>query len=142
MSNNRPKLELQMNQPTKIKLLRNEPLVGENGHGKYFMYAVENEANEELVWFAPATAHDVIQSQQLKAGSEIIVKLVGKNKVEVSILGKAAEPEHTPNSTDSRKEIMIQSMRDAAEILAAVPDLGFRAEDARAIGLSLFIART
>jgi len=28
------------------------------------------------------------------------------------------------------------------DILAAVPDLGFRAEDARAIGLSLFIART
>jgi hypothetical protein len=69
-------------------------------------------------------------------------KLTGKNKVEVSILGKAAESEHTKNSTDSRKEMMIQSMRDAADILAAVPDLGFRAEDARAIGLSLFIART
>jgi len=106
------------------------------------MYAVTNEAGEELVWFSPSTAHDVIQCQQLKAGSEIIVKLTGKNKVEVSVLGKAAEPEHTSNSTDSRKEIMIQSMRDAAEILAAVPDLGFRAEDARAIGLSLFIART
>jgi len=33
-------------------------------------------------------------------------------------------------------------MPDAGEILAADPDLGFRAEDARAIGLSLFIART
>ncbi len=30
----------------------------------------------------------------------------------------------------------------SSKILAAVPDLGFRAEDARAIGLSLFIART
>ena len=105
------------------------------------MYAMENEAHEELVWFAPATASEVIQNQQLKAGSEIIVKLTGKNKVEVSILGKAAEPEHTPKA-DSLKDVMIQSMKDAAEILAAVPDLGFRAEDARAIGLSLFIART
>jgi copper chaperone CopZ len=105
------------------------------------MYGVENEAHEELVWFAPATAHEVIQSQGLKTGSEIIVKLTGKNKVEVSILGKAAEPEHTPK-TDSLKDVMIQSMRDAAEIVAAVPDLGFRAEDSRAIGLSLFIART
>jgi hypothetical protein len=26
MSNNRPKLELQLNQPIKLKLLRNEPL--------------------------------------------------------------------------------------------------------------------
>ena len=94
------------------------------------------------MWFAPSPAHDVIQSQQLKAGSEIIVKLTGKNKVEVSILGKAVESEQATSSSDSRKEVMIQSMRDAADILAAVPDLGFRAEDARAIGLSLFIART
>ena len=141
MANNRPKVELQLNQPVKLKLLRNEPLIGENGHGTYYMYAVTNEAGEELVWFAPSTAHDVIQSQQLKAGSEIIVKLTGKNKVEVSILGKAAEPEHAPKA-DSLKDVMVQSMKDAAEILSAVPDLGFRAEDARAIGLSLFIART
>ena len=142
MSNNRPKLELQMNQPTRIKLLHDKPLEGTNGHGPYAMYGVENEAGEEMVWFAPVSVHEVIQSQQMKKGSEIIVKLTGKNKVEVSILGKAAEPERALNSTDSRKEVMIQSMRDAADILAAVPDLGFRAEDARAIGLSLFIART
>ena len=141
MATNRPKVEQQLNQPIKLKLLRNEPLIGENGHGTYYMYAVTNEAGEELVWFAPSPAHDVIQSQQLKAGSEIIVKLTGKNKVEVSILGKATEPEHH-EKLDSKKDVMIQSMRDAADILAAVPDLGFRAEDARAIGLSLFIART
>ena len=65
------------------------------------MYAVQSEAEEELVWYAPATAHDVIQSQQLKTGAEIIVKLTGKNKVEVSILGKAAEPEP---KTDNLKD--------------------------------------
>jgi hypothetical protein len=37
---------------------------------------------------------------------------------------------------------MIQSMRDSAEIVAAATELGLRVEDARAIGLSLFIART
>jgi hypothetical protein len=83
----------------------------------------------------------VIQSQQLKAGSEIVVKLAAKNKVEVSILVKAVEPEHAPQS-DNFKDVMIQSMRDSAEIIAAMPDLEFRAEDVRAIGLSLFIART
>jgi len=122
-------------------LLRNEPLVGENGHGKYFMYAVTNEVGEELVWFAPASAHEVIQSQQLSKGSEFIAKLIGKDKVEVSIIGKAIEPEE-PSTSDLLKVRMIQSMKDAQEVVAAVPDLGFRAEDARAIGLSLFIART
>ena len=122
-------------------MLRNEPLVGENGHGKYFMYAVTNEVGEELVWFAPASAHEVIQSQQLSKGSEFIAKLIGKDKVEVSIIGKAIEPEE-PSTSDLLKVRMIQSMKDAQEVVAAVPDLGFRAEDARAIGLSLFIART
>jgi hypothetical protein len=84
-----------------------------------------------VVWFAPSTAHDVIQSQQLKPGSEIIVKLSGKNKVELSILGKAAELELTPKSADNLKHVMVLSMRDAGEILATVPDLGFCAEDAQ-----------
>ena len=69
------------------------------------------------------------------------MKLVGKDKVEVSIVGNAAEPDHS-SSSDALKERMIQSMKDAQEVVAAVPDLGFRTEDARAIGLSLFIART
>ena len=69
------------------------------------------------------------------------MKLAGKNKVEVSILGKAAEPEHN-SKPDNLRDVMIQSMKDSAEIVAAVPALGLRAEDARAIGLSLFIART
>jgi hypothetical protein len=106
------------------------------------MYAVANEYGEELVCFAPSTAHDVIQSQQLEAGSEIIVKLAGKNKVEVLILGKAPESEHAPRSSENLKDGMIQSMMDSAEIVAAVPEIGFRAEDARAVGLSLFIPRT
>ena len=46
------------------------------------------------------------------------------------------------STSDALKARMIQSMKDAQEVVAAVPDLGFRAEDARAIGLSLFIACT
>lgn len=45
---------MQLNQPIKLKLLRDQPLVRENGQGKYFMYAVSNESDLELVWFAPA----------------------------------------------------------------------------------------
>ena len=140
MPNNRPKVELRLNQPIKLKLLRNEPLIGENGHAKYFMYAVTNEVGEELAWFAPTLAHHAIQSQELKSGSEIIVKLNGKKKVEVFLLGKAAESEPSFTS-DALKERMIQSMNNAQEVDAAVADLGFRAEDA-AIGPSLFIACT
>jgi len=121
--------------------LRNEPLIGENGHGRYFMYAVTNEAGDELVWFAPATAHDVIRFQQLKAGSEIIVKLVGKNKVEVSILGKASEPEHESKSNDNLADILKQSISDAAAAIRSFPDIPFQSEDIRAASLTIFIQR-
>jgi hypothetical protein len=39
------------------------------------------------------------------------------------------------------KDVMIKSMRDGAETVAAVPDLSFQAEDVRSIGVSLFIPR-
>jgi hypothetical protein len=60
--------------------------------------------------------------------------LTGKNKVEVLILGKATEPGRAPRSSDNLKDVMIQSMRDSAEIVAAAPELGFRAEDAGRLG--------
>jgi hypothetical protein len=62
------------------------------------------------------------------------VTLAAKNKVEVSILGKATEPERTPRSSENLKDVIIQSMRDSAEIVAAAPELGFRAEDTGRLG--------
>jgi len=103
------------------------------------MYGVVNEAGEELVWFAPASAHEVIQSQALKRGSEIIVRQTGKNTVEVSIIGKAAEAE---SKSDNLKELMISSLRDASAIAAEAPELRLGSSDVRAIANSLFIART
>ena len=44
----RKKLELQqINSPVNLQLLFDEPLVGENKFGKYYMYAVKN-GEEEL----------------------------------------------------------------------------------------------
>ncbi len=54
----------------------------------------------------------------------------------------ASKPEPAPATPESLKDLMIQSMKDAAEVVAAVPELGFRAEDARAIGLSIYISKS
>jgi len=72
------------------------------------MYAVANESVEKLGWFAPSTAHEVIQFEQLKTGSEVIAKPTGKNKVEVLILGKATESEH-PSFADEPEDVKIRS---------------------------------
>ena len=129
-----------MGSQLKLKLLR-DVHVGTNGHGQYFLYSVLDEQGQEYAWFAPAEAHEVIQSAGLKAGSEILVSRVsnGRNggKFEVAILGKAAEP-----ASNDLKDVMLQCVRDAAEIVSEVKELALRAEDARSIALTLFIART
>jgi hypothetical protein len=57
---------------------------------------------------------------------------------QLSILRKAAEPEHA-SKTDSQKDVMVQSLNDAGEILTTVPGLGFSDEDACVIGLGFII---
>ena len=38
----RKKLELELNNPTHLKLLFDDPIVGESQYGKYYLYAVRN----------------------------------------------------------------------------------------------------
>ena len=142
----KPKLEIaELNKPLKFKLQLNEPITGKQKNGDpWQLYPVKDESGNELSFFAPDDIHTILAGHKLKTGDEFILTRVengkkGSSKLQVSIIGKESTPDPKP---DSLKEVMIQSMHDAAEILAAVPDLGFRAEDARAIGLSLFIART
>jgi hypothetical protein len=142
----KPKLEIaELNKPLKFKLQLNEPITGKQKNGDpWQLYPVKDESGNELSFFAPDDIHTILAEHKLKTGDEFILTRVengtkGSSKLQVSIIGKESTP--VPKA-DSLKEVMIQSMHDAADILAAVPDLGFRAEDARAIGLSLFIART
>jgi hypothetical protein len=126
-------------------LLRNEPITGKQTNGDAWqLYPVKDESGNELSFFANDDVHAVLADHKLKSGDEFILTRVengkkGSSKLQVSIIGKDSTSDPKP---DNLKAVMIQSMKDSAEILAAVPDLGFRAEDARAIGLSLFIART
>jgi hypothetical protein len=145
-NNGKPKLEVtELNKPAKFKLLRNEPITGKQTNGDAWqLYPVKDESGNEVSFFAPDDIHTILAEHKLKSGDEFILTRVengkkGSSKLQVSIIGKESTLDPKP---DSLKDVMIQSMRDAADILAAVPDLGFRAEDARAIGLSLFIART
>ena len=57
----RQKLELEINSPTKIKLLFDEPIVGESQYGKYYLYAVSNGSDKEYSLFAADTVHEVLK---------------------------------------------------------------------------------
>jgi hypothetical protein len=132
--------------PSKLKLLRDQPHVGDNGHGKYFLYSVQDEAGIEFAWFAPQEIHDVIQTNGLRAGSEILVKRVqangkkGVTKVELSMLGKSAEPQSHPSS-DNCKELLLQSIRDAVDIVKEA-GIQFSNDELQKLATTLFIQRT
>lgn len=131
---------------TRLRLLRNEPITGSSSFGNYWLYPVVTETGAEESFFAPEPVHNVIKEHNLKAGDEFILSRVqngkpGSTKLEISIIGKS-EHEAPRESPDDLCNMMISSMKAASAVVAAVPELSFRAEDARAIGLSIFIAKS
>ena len=142
----KPKLEItELNKPTKFTLLLDEPIKGKQTNGDpWQLYPVKDESGNELSFFAPEDVHAILSEHRLKAGDEIILARVengkkGSSKLQVSIIGNGASPEV---KADKLKDIMLQSLRDASEIVASMPELRLRTRDMRAIGVSLFIART
>ena len=147
----RQKLDPELNQELRAWLLKDQPFTGEDNYGKYYLHSVQNvETGEEPAFFAPPQVHELIVAKVLGKRSEVIVMKVpfqnGKkitSKLDLTVISApapAAEPVRT--GAEDRKQPTIQSMKDPAEVVAAVPEPGFRAEDARAIGLSIYISRT
>ncbi len=67
----RKKLELEINKPTNIRLLYDEPIVGESTYGKYYLYAVRNGDGSEYSYFAPPEVHDTLKKLKKNAEVEI-----------------------------------------------------------------------
>jgi hypothetical protein len=137
-------VDVQLGQSTRLKLLRNEPITGSSSFGPYHLYPVVNEQGIEEAFFAPEELHTVIKDRGLKSGDEFILSRVqngkpGSTKLEISIIGKSEMPE---GRTDHLKETMQVCLQDAASLVESVKQLALRAEDARSIALTLFIART
>lgn len=72
-SNGRPKLELQLNEPVTVKLLKDKPYEGNSQFGSYQLYSVDHDGTEKA-YFAPPEVHQQIAGLNLKAGDEILMK--------------------------------------------------------------------
>jgi hypothetical protein len=162
----RTKLELKLNQPVEIELLYDEPVIGENSWGPYFMYAVISEESE-YSFFAPAPVH--FELFNLKKGDKAIINKTAVqkgNKVvtnyEVTLPQKVAQQNainsHTPAApiitekpklsesfikeqgsiSDNYFEIMLKSYTDALEIQNELGNM----IDVSRIAITLFIARS
>ena len=80
----KPKLELQINIPSTIKLLQNEPATGENSYGQWWLYNVECEGRE-YSYFAPESVVKILKANNVSLDDEVVItkKLVkiGKKNV-------------------------------------------------------------
>ncbi|MBN1396842.1 MAG: hypothetical protein JXA06_02310 [Bacteroidetes bacterium] len=140
---NKSKTDVSLNQSKRLKLLRNEPITGTNGYGKYYLYPVVTEQGSEESFFAPEPIHDIIQEQKLKAGDEFILSRVqngskNSSKLELSIVGKSEE---SGNKTDNFRTLLLQSIRDAADIVKEA-GIQFSNDELQKLATTLFIQRT
>ena len=142
----RPKLELEINKPTHIKLLFDEPIVGESQYGKYFLYAVSNGNGNEYSLFAHDSVHDVLKA--CKKGDEaIITKLAaqrGKKLVttfSTEIVSSAVEsgmPNTDKPQTNPYLENMLQSFEDAIKVQEKFNGMA----NVNQLAVTMFIQRT
>ena len=85
----KPKLELQVNIPTVVKLLQDKPATGENTYGQWWLYSVESEGTE-YSYFAPEAVVKQLQKNNVSENDEVmitkrLVKNGKKNMVEYDL---------------------------------------------------------
>ena len=147
----RPKLEPELNQEVRVRLLKDKPYTGDNSFGKYYLYSVANaETNEELAFFAPDYIHAIIEERKLGKGSEFSVKKIpfqngskkATSKLELSLVSAATPPAASESKPDNFKEMMRACIVDALEIKRSIEGIDLTHEDIRSLSSTLFIARS
>lgn len=145
------KLELQLNKPTEIELLYDEPVIGSSQYGEYFLYAVKSEGNE-YAFFPPAEVHQELKSLRrsdkavitklaAQRGTKLVTKyVVDKSKSERSgetetpVIENTNRDEHY--QTDKLYDIMRNCYQDAFRMQKELNGM----VDIEKIAITLFIA--
>lgn len=123
-----------------------QPIVGKNNYGDYYLYLVKNGSDEELSFFAPnEKIHE--QLKVLKKGDHFeITKTAKQNgkaiKVDYEVVVLEDKKPQTKNvnlpSNDNYFDLMLHSYEDALKINEKLQGL----VDVSRIAVTLFIARS
>lgn len=151
----RRKLELQLNKPTEIELLYDEPVVGNSQYGEYFLYAVKSEGNE-YAFFAPDEVHQelkllrrsdkaVITKLAAQRGSKLVTKYVvdhckeaNSDEVQKDENAQPLEKDDNNHQPDRLYDLMLASYKDAFQMQTDLNGM----VDIEKIAITLFIARS
>jgi hypothetical protein len=141
MATNRPKLELNPGEEATVSLIRDTPAVGRSDFGPYYCYSVLSADGTEMSFFATPEIHQVMQDKKLGKGSQFILRRPlqtngKKPKLEIALVAK-----EEVSAKDDFKALLLQSIRDAAEV---VRDSGFQFsnDEMQRLATTLFIQRT
>lgn len=147
---NKPKLDLLLDKPIKLTLLKDKPYIGNNNYGEFYLFNVKDDQGVEYSYFADNSIYQLIQEHKLKAGSSFVLQRVatmnGKkmgSKVEFSIIG---EPEATATApispaADNLKSILLTCLKDAADAVREA-GLQFNSQEVERIAVAIFIQRS
>ena len=156
MANNnaRPKVDLKLNEPVRLKLLRDTPYEGENSYGPYYLYTVE-ESGQEKAFFATQDIHAKIRQSKLVQDDEFILEKTATQRGKRVVTditfeampaersnGNGSAVEHVSTNGDNLKEIMLVCLRDAVEVTRAVDNVPFQTDDIQKLATTLFIQRS
>lgn len=147
MTVKRPKLELILNKPYRLKLLYDQPLTGDTPYNRdYYLYAVEDIiTSTEYCFFPTEEVHQslkalqqgdefVIVKKALEKGSRLVteyeVTKLDSNSQEASNRGSVAAVDNW-----GLKALMVGCIREANEVVQQCKDI---AVDKTAIALKLF----
>lgn len=150
-NNNRPKLELEVDKPVKVKLMKDKPFEGRSAYGAYKLYSLEVEGQEKA-YFAPPEFDEQVIANAFKSGDEFILRKVAvqsgrKILSKVVVERVKTQPSNGSNgslnlASDNLKDVMEQCLKDALAISKAIEGMPFQTHDLQKIASCLFIART
>ena len=151
-NNNRPKVELQLNESAKLTLLKDKCYEGTNSVGPYYLYTVDHGGTEKA-FFATAEIHQKILEANLRTGDSFSIKKVavqtGKKigaNVEFSVVSKQNGQTSTSasgaNGEFKYREVMEQCLRDSVAATQAVNTVTWTTENITSIALTMFIQRS
>ena len=139
----RKKLELELNKPTHLEMLYDQPKIGESQYGEYYLYAVRNGDGNEYSFFAPDEVH--VELKELNRGDAVVVTKKAEQKgkkvvttYEVDLVEKEKEEPKPTNNSNSYYEAMVESFEDAIRIQEKFNGMA----NVNQIAITLFIQRT
>ena len=156
----REKLTLNLNESARLRLLKDKCFEGQNSYGAFFLYNVEHYGIEKAFFATPEIHHAIVEAK-LTAGNEFILrktavqngkKLTPQMSIEfverqqaapmpIPTLTRSAEGSVPAVAQDNLKAIMLQCVKDAADI---VRDSGVQLgnDELQRLAVTLFITRS